>query len=224
MHLMLAEDDADTAAFVRDGLSALGHVVDVIGSGTDVLPTATATAYDVIVLDRMLPGLDGVSALRALRTAGITTPVLMLTALGGIADRVDGLDAGADDYLVKPFALEELAARLNAIARRTSTAEAPTRLEAGDIVLDLLRREVSRAGRAIHLQPRELGLLEQLMRHAGRVVTRTMLLELVWRFHFDPQTNIVESHLSRLRAKLREGGGDDPIETIRGVGYRLRGA
>lgn len=224
MHLMLAEDDADTAAFVRDGLRDFGHAVDVVASGAGILPSAMAGGHDVIVLDRMLPELDGIAALRELRSAGITTPVLMLTALGGIADRVGGLDAGADDYLAKPFALEELAARLNALVRRAAAAEPATRLELGDIVLDLLKREVVRAGRPIHLQPREFGLLEQLMRHEGRVVTRTMLLELVWHFHFDPQTNIVESHLSRLRAKLREGGRDDPIETVRGVGYRMRGA
>ena len=222
MRIMLAEDDAETAAFVQRQLSKLGHDVDVVENGTDVVLHAAAATYDVIVLDRMMPDLDGVAALRVLRSAANTTPVLMLTALGGIADRVDGLDAGADDYLVKPFALPELAARLNALARRGTASDGPTRFEVSSITLDLLRREVTRSGRTVHLQPREFALLEQLIRHAGRVVTRTMLLELVWGFHFDPQTNIVESHLSRLRAKLRDGHNDDPIETVRGAGYRLK--
>ena len=222
MHVLLAEDDTETAAFIEEGLTALGYSVARAGDGIEAFEIATTQPFDAIVLDRMLPGLEGLEVLRRLRAATVRTPVLLLTALGGITDRVDGLDAGADDYLVKPFALAELAARLNALTRRPPLADTTTRLEVGEIVVDLLRREATRCGKPVHLQPRELALLEQLMRHAGRIVTRTMFLELVWGFHFDPQTNIVESHLSRLRTKLREGFADDPIETVRGAGYRLR--
>jgi two-component system OmpR family response regulator len=222
MHVLLAEDDIETAAFIEEGLIALGYTIVRAADGVTALEAATAQPFDAMILDRMLPRLEGLDVLRRLRAATVRTPVLVLTALGGIADRVDGLDAGADDYLVKPFALAELAARLNALTRRPPLADTTTRIETSGIVLDLMRREVTREGRQIHLQPRELALLEQLMRHAGRIVTRTMFLELVWGFHFDPQTNIVESHLSRLRTKLREGFGDDPIETVRGAGYRIR--
>jgi two-component system OmpR family response regulator len=176
----------------------------------------------MIVLDRMMPKLEGLEVLRGLRAAAVTTPIILLTAKGGIADRVDGLDAGADDYLVKPFAFSELVARMNALMRRAPVSDTLTRLEVGDIVLDLLQRKVTRAGKPVPLQHREFTLLEMLMRNAGRPVTRTMFLEQVWGFHFDPQTNIVESHLSRLRAKLREGFADEPIETLRGLGYRMR--
>nr|WP_294814839.1 response regulator transcription factor [uncultured Sphingomonas sp.] len=222
MRILIAEDDEETAGFIERGLAALGHLAVHAANGPDALHLAAIEMFDVIVLDRMLPGLDGLDVLRRLRAASIRTPVIVLTALGGITDRVDGLEAGADDYLVKPFAFAELAARLNALVRRPPLTDVVTRFEVGDIMLDLLRREVTRAGRMVHLQPREFALLEQLMRHAGRVVTRTMFLELVWGYHFDPQTNIVESHLSRLRSKLREGFADDPIETVRGAGYRVR--
>lgn len=222
MRILLAEDDAETAAFVERGLAELGHVVTHVANGEDAVHLGATEQFEVIVLDRMLPGLEGLDVLRRLRAASVRVPVLVLTAKGGIADRVAGLDAGADDYLIKPFALTELAARLNALMRRPPISDVTTRLEVGDIVLDLLKREVTRAQRPVHLQPREFALLEQLMRNAGRVVTRTMFLEQVWGFHFDPQTNIVESHLSRLRSKLREGFADDPIETIRGAGYRMR--
>ncbi|MET0309992.1 MAG: response regulator transcription factor [Sphingomonas sp.] len=222
MRILIAEDDADTAGFIERGLTALCHVCVRASTGPDTLHAAVTEPFDAIILDRMLPEISGLDVLRRLRAASVRTPVLVLTALGGIADRVDGLEAGADDYLVKPFAFAELAARLNALVRRPPLTETPTRLEAGDIVLDLLRREVTRSGRAVHLQPREFALLEQLMRHSGRIVTRTMFLELVWGYHFDPQTNIVESHLSRLRSKLREGFADDPIDTVRGAGYRMR--
>jgi two-component system OmpR family response regulator len=220
MHVLLAEDDPATAGFIVQGLSGHGFTTTVAGTGSEALAIGTADAFDVIVLDRMLPGLEGLDVLRKLRERGIRTPVLVLTAKGGIADRVAGLDAGADDYLVKPFALEELVARVNALLRRPPINDV-TRLEVGDVVMDILRREVTRAGRPIHLQPREFGILEVLMRNAGKVVTRTMFLEHVWGFHFDPQTNIVESHLSRMRAKLREGFSGDLVETIRGVGYRI---
>ena len=222
MRVLLAEDDAETAGFVAHGLDELGHVVTPVATGEDALHLGTVDTFDVIVLDRMMPGIDGIEVLKRWRAAGVTAPVLMLTALGGIADRVSGLDAGADDYLVKPFAFAELAARLAALRRRPPISEVVTRLEVGDIVLDALKRQVWRAGKEIHLQPREFALLELLMRHAGKVVTRTMFLEQVWDFHFDPQTNIVETHLSRLRTKLKGDGAPDPIETLRGVGYRMR--
>lgn len=222
MKILLAEDDEVTARLVEQGLVDLGHQVTRAATGDDALKTGGTDNFDVVVLDRMLPGIDGVEVLSRWRAAGISTPVLMLTALGGIMDRVSGLEAGADDYLVKPFAFPELTARLAALMRRPPISESQTRLSVAGIELDLIKREVRREGKEIHLQPREFSLLEQLMRHAGKVVTRTMFLELVWGFHFDPQTNIVESHLSRLRSKLNEGFDNDPIQTLRGVGYRMR--
>ena len=222
MRILLAEDDAEAAAFIERALGELGHVVTRAATGEDALHVGVTGTFDVIVLDRMMPALEGLDVLRRLRASGVRTPVMVLTAKGGIADRVDGLDAGADDYLVKPFAMAEFVARLNALMRRPPITDVVTRLEVGDIALDILRREVTRAGRPVHLQPREFSLLEFLMRHAGRIVTRTMFLEEIWGFHFDPQTNIVESHLSRLRSKLREGFTSDPIETVRGAGYRMR--
>ncbi|WP_298163895.1 response regulator transcription factor [Novosphingobium sp.] len=222
MRVLIADDDSGTAELVAMTLGDKGHVVACAATGDAALRLGLAEGYDVIVLDRMMPGLDGLEVLRRLRGDGVGTPVLLLTALGGITDRVAGLEAGADDYLVKPFAMAELLARLTALMRRLPINEATTRLEVGAITLDLLKREVRREGREVHLQPREFALLEQLMRHAGKVVTRTMFLESIWGFHFDPQTNIVESHLSRLRSKLNEGFGSDPIETLRGIGYRMR--
>ena len=221
MRILIAEDDPQTAGFVERGLGELGHVVTLAGNAADALHLGAVEPFDAIVLDRMLPGMDGVDILKRWRAAGIGTPVLMLTALGQIADRVDGLEAGADDYLVKPFAFSELSARIGALLRRPPMSDEITRIELGSVVLDLLKRTAERSGRRIALQPKEFSLLEQLMRNADRVVTRTMLLESVWDFHFDPQTNIVESHLSRLRAKLNEGFADDPIETVRGSGYRM---
>ena len=219
IRILLAEDDVETAEFICVGLSALGQQIVRAAAGEVALSLAIKEQFNAIVLDRMLPGLDGLTVLRRLRAAGVRTPVLLLTALGRIEDRVDGLEAGADDYLVKPFAFTELAARLNALLRRVTGVEAVTRLEVGSIAIDLLKREVHRGSRPIALQPREFRLLEELMRNAGRVVTRTMLLERVWDFHFDPQTNIVETHISRLRAKLNEAAGsNDAIETVRGVG------
>jgi two-component system OmpR family response regulator len=220
--ILVAEDDAETAEFISLGLDALGQQTVRAATGEDALCLAMTEQFNVIVLDRMLPGLDGVGVLRRLRAAKIRTPVLLLTALGRIEDRVEGLEAGADDYLVKPFALSELAARLNALMRRVPEAQAVTRIEVGTTSIDLLKRQVYRCSRPITLQPREFRLLEELMRNAGRVVTRTMLLERVWDFHFDPQTNIVETHMSRLRAKLNEVCANDAIETVRGVGYRMR--
>lgn len=222
LRILLAEDDADTRRFVARGLGELGHNVVVAENGTDALHLILTEPFDVIILDRMLPQLDGLSVLRRARSGAVHVPVLMLTALGRIEERVGGLEAGADDYLVKPFAFSELAARVQALGRRSAPADVTTRLHAGGIEMDLLRREVRRNSRTIVLQPREFRLLEELLRHAGEFVTRTMLLERVWDFHFDPQTKIVETHMSRLRAKLNEGFDNDAIETVRGVGYRIR--
>jgi two-component system, OmpR family, response regulator len=222
MRILIVEDDADTSRFVARGLSELGHQVVTSADGRDGLFQATEGGFDALVVDRMLPGLDGMALVRALRAAGNMTPVLMLTAIGGIADRVEGLEGGADDYLVKPFAFTELAARLQALGRRPVAAVEPAQLRVADIVLDLHRRTVTRAGRRVALQPREFTLLAELMRNPGRVMTRTMLLERVWDFDFDPKTNIVETHLSRLRSKLNAGFDTDPIETVRGAGYLIR--
>ena len=222
MRILVAEDEPETAQFVSNGLQERGHNVLIAGSGTDALHLGLAENLDLMILDRMLPGLDGLSVVRRLRAAEVKAPAIMLTALGRIDDRIDGLDAGADDYLVKPFALGELVARVNALARRAKPQEVTTRLVAGPVEMDLLRREVRRDGKLVILQPREFRVLEELMRHPGEYVTRTMLLEGVWDFHFDPQTKIVETHVSRLRSKLNEGGLTDAIETLRGIGYRIR--
>jgi two-component system OmpR family response regulator len=221
VRILVAEDDMETAEFVRRGLNELGHNALVASDGLDALHLLSTEEFDVALVDRMLPQLDGLSIVRRVRTAGIEIPILLLTALGGIEDRVSGLEAGGDDYLVKPFAFSELAARVNALARRKPIQKQPTRLESGDLVMDLLKRQVFRAGDAVALQPREFRILEELMREEGKVVTRTMLLERVWNYHFDPQTNIVDTHISRLRSKLNEGGRPDVIETVRGVGYRM---
>ncbi len=222
MRILLAEDDNETAEFVARGLDELGHNVVRADTGIDGLHLATTEQFDLILLDRMMPDMDGIAVTRRLRAAKIDVPVLILTALGRIEDRVEGLEAGADDYLVKPFAFSELAARINALVRRGPINAPATRHECGGLSMDLLRREVRRDGKTIPLQPREFRLLEELLRNAERAVTRTMLLERVWGFHFDPQTNIVETHISRLRSKLNEGDRPDLIETLRGVGYRMR--
>ncbi|MDO8912155.1 MAG: response regulator transcription factor [Phenylobacterium sp.] len=222
MKLLLVEDDKEAAAYLRRALSEAGHTIDHAASGREGLLLAAGETYDVIVLDRMVPEIDGLAILRTIRASGVKTPVLLLTAMGGIDDRVEGLEAGGDDYLVKPFAFAELLARVNALARRPPTQEVQTALTVADLSLDLLKRTVTRRGVRIDLQPREFQLLEYLMRHAGRVVTRTMLLESVWDFHFDPKTNIVETHMSRLRGKLDRGKGSDLIHTVRGAGYVLR--
>ena len=222
MKLLIVEDDKEAVAYLKRALSEAGHTVDSAATGRDGLMLAAGETYDVIVLDRMLPEIDGLAILRTIRASGVKTPVLLLTALGGIDDRVEGLEAGADDYLVKPFAFAELLARVNALARRPPTQDIRTELSVADLKLDLLKRTVSRGGRRIELQPREFQLLEYLLRHAGRVVTRTMLLESVWDFHFDPKTNIVETHMSRLRGKVDRGHGCELIHTVRGAGYVLR--
>jgi two-component system OmpR family response regulator len=224
MRILIVEDDQETRDFIARGLSEAGHSVAIAIDGRDGLFQATEGSFDVLVIDRMLPLIDGLSAIRMLRAGGCTIPILILTAMGSIEDRVEGLESGADDYLVKPFAFSELSARLLALGRRlpASLAE-PNRLAVGDIELDFERRAVRRAGRRITLQPREFLLLAELMRNPRRVVTRTMLLERVWDLDFEPKTNIVETHLSRLRAKLNAGFDEDAIETIRGAGYMIRG-
>jgi two-component system OmpR family response regulator len=205
LRLLLLEDDVETSQFVANGLRELGHYVHAVSDGRSALGDILSNDFDVLVLDRMVPQIDGLSVLRSARAAGCKTPALLLTAMAGIEDRVVGLEEGADDYLVKPFSFVELAARLGALARRPAPNEIASMLRAGDIEMDLLRRTVRRAGRPIELQPREFSLLEQLLRNADRVVTRTMLLDRVWNFGFDPRTNIVETHMSRLRTKLNEG-------------------
>jgi two-component system OmpR family response regulator len=222
MRILLVEDDSHTAGFIAKGLREDGHNADVAENGKDGLFLATTEPYDAIVLDRMLPQLDGMTLLKTLRGAGNGTPVLLLTALGDVDHRVEGLRAGADDYLVKPFAYAELSARLDSLVRRGgSGGSEPTRLRVGDLELDLLKREAVRGGRTIELQPREFRLLEYLMRQAGRVVTRTMLLEGVWDYHFDPQTNVIDVHISRLRQKIDQGFPMPLLHTVRGAGYRL---
>jgi two-component system OmpR family response regulator len=218
--ILAIEDDSVMAAYIAAGLREQGHVVDVASNGRDGLVLAKGHSFDVLIVDRMLPGLDGLSIAKAVRDTGIGTPILFLTALGDIGDRVEGLEAGGDDYLVKPFAFPELVARVNALARRAVAVEIVLRV--ADLEMDVLNRSVTRAGRSLDLQPREFKLLECLMRNAGRAVTRTMLLEQVWGFYFDPKTNIVETHLSRLRAKVDRDFDFELIHTIRGVGYSLR--
>lgn len=222
MKVLVIEDDKDTGAYVKKGLEQHGHVVDLAPNGRDGLFLAAGEKYDVMVVDRMLPGLDGLNVVKTIRGAGVMTPVLFLTTMSGVDDRVEGLEAGGDDYLVKPFAFAELLARVNALARRPAMAAVETVLRAGDLEMDLLKRSVTRGTQSIELQPREFLLLEYLMRHVDRVVTRTMLLENVWDFHFDPKTNIVETHISRLRAKVDRGHSIELIHTVRGSGYCLR--
>ncbi|MCY1073527.1 winged helix-turn-helix domain-containing protein [Archangium lansingense] len=221
MRILLIEDDAQTAEYVRRGLLELGQVVDHAKDGQEGLLMATASHYDVLVIDRMLPKLDGLTVLKMLREARVRTPTLFLTAMGSIDDRVKGLESGGDDYLVKPFAFSELYARICSLGRRPPLQEVRTVLSLADLEMDLIKRTVVRSGKSIDLQPTEFRLLEYLLRHAGRVVTRTMLLEHVWSFHFDPKTNIVETHISRLRAKLDRGFATELIHTVRGAGYKL---
>ncbi len=222
MRILIVEDDTTLAEYVRNGLREAGHTPDVANDGRDGLLLATSETFDVMVLDRMLPNVDGLTILRTLRASNITTPVLVLSALGEVDDRVEGLKAGGDDYLVKPFAFAELLARLEALARRATVGAPATQLQVADLTVDLLSRSVNRAGQAIDLQPREFSLLELLMRHAGQVVTRTMLLEQVWGYHFDPQTNVIDVHVSRLRAKIDKDFDKPLLHTVRGAGYMLR--
>ncbi|MCU0839325.1 MAG: response regulator transcription factor [Rhodospirillales bacterium] len=223
MRVLIIEDDTETAAYLKKGLAEAGHVADHAADGPQGLAMANEGVYDALIVDRMLPGLDGLSVIQNLRDARVQTPALILSALGQVSDRVRGLKAGGDDYLVKPFAFSELLARLEALIRRgANTDPVVTRLQVGDLEMDLLARVVTRDGKAIDLQPREFRLLEYLMRHAGHVVTRTMLLESVWDYHFDPQTNVIDVHISRLRAKIDKGFGAPMLHTVRGAGYSLR--
>jgi two-component system OmpR family response regulator len=223
MRVLLVEDEPLIAEFVGKGLRESGHVVDHAATGPDGLHLAQTERYDAWILDRMLPGLEGLELLRRLRASGHRTPALVLSSLGDVDQRVEGLRGGADDYLGKPFAFAELSARLDGLLRRAApatTAEA-TRLRVADLELDLLKRSVRRAGQSIDVQPREFRLLEYLMRHADQVVTRTMLLEAVWDYHFDPQTNVIDVHVSRLRQKIDKERGPPLLHTVRGAGYLL---
>jgi two-component system OmpR family response regulator len=222
MKIFVIEDDTETADYVVNGLREEGHLVTNTATGGEALTTAMEEDFDLLIVDRMIPGLDGLRLVRALRAAERDTPVLFLTALGGVEDRVSGLNAGGDDYLVKPFAFSELSARVAALGRRPRSTPEPARLRVYDLELDLLSRTVRRRDEPIDLQPREYRLLAYLMRHAGQVVTRTMLLENVWDLHFDPRTNVVETHVSRLRTKIDKGFGPELIHTVRGAGYCLR--
>jgi len=222
MNILLIEDDKESANYIAKGLRESGHVVDYVTDGEKGLEMALAGQFDVLVVDRMLPLRDGLSVVSALRAQDVQVPVLFLSALGEVGDRVDGLKAGGDDYLPKPFAFTELLARVEALAKRNANGASVTNLTLADLKIDLLSRRVTRQGKDIVLQPREFKLLEYLLRHAGQVVTRTMLLEQVWEYHFDPQTNIIDVHISRLRSKLDKEFDPPLLHTIRGAGYSLR--
>ncbi|MDB5479277.1 MAG: hypothetical protein JWO83_330 [Caulobacteraceae bacterium] len=221
MRLLIVEDDLEASRAMATGLSEKGHQCETAPDGEAGLRAARDGRFDVLVVDRMMPRMDGVTMVETLRSEGVQTPVLFLSALGEIHDRVRGLNAGGDDYLVKPYALAELQARVEALARRRELGSVQTRLKVGDLEMDLIAREVRRAGIEIDLQPREFQLLEFLMRHGGQSVTRTMLLEKVWEYHFDPQTNVIDVHISRLRAKIDKGFEKPMLQTVRGAGYRL---
>jgi two-component system OmpR family response regulator len=222
MRILVIEDDSAAASYILNGLAKLGDVGEHVTDGREGLIRATSREYDVIVVDRMLPGLEGLALVRTLRGAGVKTPAIFLTAIGGVPDRVEGLDAGGDDYLTKPFAFSELYARLSALTRRPPLAPRETILRVADLEMDLVERRLTRAGKKIDLLPREFKLLKYLMQNAERVVTRTMVLEHVWEFHFDPRSKIIETHISRLRAKIDKGSDRVLIHTIRGIGYVIR--
>ena len=222
MKILILEDDRVASDYLAKGLRERGYVVDQIEDGLEGLVRARHEGYDVLIVDRMLPSLDGLAVIEALRSAEVHTPVLIVSALGAVDERVRGLRAGGDDYLVKPYAFSELLARLEVLARRRSAPPVETELRVGDLVMSLLTRKVERAGQEIELLTREYQLLEFLMRHAGRVVTRTMLLESVWDYHFDPQTNVIDVHISRLRKKIDKGFDTPLIHTVRGAGYMIR--
>jgi two-component system OmpR family response regulator len=224
MKILVVEDDHDAAAYVHKALREEGHVVDQASDGLDGYALAREGNYDVLIVDRMLPKLDGLSLVRSLREQAVDTPVLFLSALGQVDDRVKGLRAGGDDYLTKPYAFSELLARIEVLARRRANTPAreETVYHVGDLELDRLSRRVTRAGQTLDLQPREFRLLEYMMRHAGQVVTRTMLLEHVWDYHFDPQTNVIDVHVSRLRGKIDKGFDRPLLQTVRGAGYVIR--
>ena len=222
MRVLVIEDDRDAASWLVRGLKESGHLVDHATDGEQGLALAGEGVHDVLIVDRMLPKLDGLSVIRSLRADGLTTPVLILSALSDVDERVRGLRAGGDDYLAKPYSFSELLARVEGLSRRNSGGAPETRLKACDLELDLLTRDVTRAGKDIPLQPREFKLLEYLMRHAGHIVTRTMLLENVWDYHFDPQTNVIDVHVSRLRSKIDKGFSEPILQTVRGAGYMIR--
>jgi two-component system OmpR family response regulator len=222
MRILVVEDDLEAQRYLVKGLREAGHVVDEASDGETGLTLALSRTYDVEVIDRMLPKLDGLTLVEKLREQGSATPVLFLSALSDVDDRIKGLRAGGDDYLTKPYAFAELLARLEALMRRRDPAAVKTKVSVGDLELDLLSRTAKRAGEEIELQPREFRLLEYLMRHAGQIVTRTMLLENVWEYHFDPQTNVIDVHISRLRAKIDKGFASPLLHTVRGAGYMIR--
>ena len=222
MRILLAEDEKKVAQHVRQGLAAEGYAVDWAADGDEALWLAETNPYDALLLDVTMPGKDGFTVVRMLRRKQIVTPVIFLTARDDVRDKVQGLDAGGDDYLTKPYAFVELLARIDALMRRRSPSSVKTKLTVGDLELDLLTRIATRAAQTIDLQPREFRLLEYLMRHAGQVVTRTMLLESVWEYHFDPQTNVIDVHISRLRAKIDKGFDTALLHTVRGAGYMIR--
>ncbi len=222
MNILIIEDDVDMASFVSKVLVEAGHVVETAHRGDAGLQLARAKEFDALVVDRMLPEKDGLTLVREFRDGGGASPALFLSALGDVDHRVEGLQAGGDDYLVKPFAPAELVARVEALGRRQVSETPITNLKAGDLEMDLLSRKVTRDGQKIDLQPREFRLLEYLMRHAGQVVTRTMLLEKVWDYHFDPQTNVIDVHISRLRGKIDKDFDEALLHTVRGAGYRLQ--
>ncbi len=221
MNVLVIEDDLEVAEFISKGLLDNGYLVDHVADGDTGLRRAKQGQFDVMIIDRMLPRRDGLSIVQALRAADNQTPVLVLSALGEVDDRVKGLKVGADDYLAKPFAMEELQARIEVLIRRGEAGNAETRLTVGDLEMDLLAHKVTRAGQVFNLQPREYRLLEYLMKHAGQVVTRTMLLENVWDYHFDPQTNVIDVHISRLRQKIDKDFDTQLLNTVRGTGYVL---
>lgn len=222
MRILLVEDDTEAAGYLVKGLTESGHVVEHAGDGEKGLQLAIANAYDSMIIDRMLPKRDGLSMIEELRRMGNMTPVLILSALDDVDERVTGLKAGGDDYLTKPYQLSELTARLQALTRRAQAGVQGTVLHVGDLTLDLIRHKVTRAGRSINLQPREFRLLEYLMQHTGQVVTRSMLLENVWDYHFDPQTNVIDVQISRLRSKIDKDFDSPLLHTVRGAGYKLQ--
>ncbi|MGB8275301.1 MAG: response regulator transcription factor [Alphaproteobacteria bacterium] len=222
MRILVIEDDPQTASYLRKGLEEGGYTVDWVSDGRDGLFMAASSKYDLVVVDRMLPSLDGLSVISMLRSQNVRVPILVLSALGQVDDRVKGLAAGADDYLTKPYAFAELMARVEALLRRSAAPGPETTLKVADLEMNLLSRTVTREGRNIDLKPREFRLLEYLMRRAGQVVTRTMLLEGVWDYHFDPQTNVIDVHVSRLRQKIDKGFAKPLLQTVRGAGYSLR--
>ena len=222
MRILIVEDDRDAASWLVKGLTEAGHVADLAADGEDGLNMAREKVHDVLIVDRMLPRLDGLALIRKLREEGVHTPVLILSALGDVDEKVKGLRAGGDDYLAKPYSFAELLARVEGLTRRSPAEPQQTRLAVMDLEMNLLARTVTRAGKPILLQPREFKLLEYLMRNAGHVVTRTMLLENVWDYHFDPQTNVIDVHISRLRTKIDKGFPEPMLQTVRGAGYMIR--